>query len=140
MFTILDYSSALEYSIIRRYTNIVYYYVVIWMACKRTNNQYETSCGFRSHPRECPYASGSISSLSIWLDNQYQYIHNSSVNAHNPLQIIKTLTATGWGKQKETLMFTNKAVMRLFHPRPALTNCIVNCHRMHTRHKHTTSA
>ena len=26
MFTILDYSSALEYSTIRRYTNIVYYY------------------------------------------------------------------------------------------------------------------
>ena len=26
MFTILDYSSALEYSIIRSYTNIVYYY------------------------------------------------------------------------------------------------------------------
>ena len=26
MFTILDYSSALEYSIIRRYTNIVYFY------------------------------------------------------------------------------------------------------------------
>ena len=29
MFTILDYSSALEYSIIRRYTNIVYYYYII---------------------------------------------------------------------------------------------------------------
>ena len=29
MFTILDYSSALEYSIIRRYTNIVYYYYVV---------------------------------------------------------------------------------------------------------------
>ena len=28
MFTILDYSSALEYSIIWRYTNIVYYYMV----------------------------------------------------------------------------------------------------------------
>ena len=28
MFTRLDYSSALEYSIIRRYTNIVYYYKV----------------------------------------------------------------------------------------------------------------
>ena len=28
MFTILDYSSALEYSIIRRYTNIVYYYIM----------------------------------------------------------------------------------------------------------------
>ena len=35
MFAILDYSSALEYSIIRRYTNIVYYYyfmsvVIVW--------------------------------------------------------------------------------------------------------------
>ena len=33
MFTILDYSSTLEYSIIRRYTNIVYYYyktVLVW--------------------------------------------------------------------------------------------------------------
>ena len=29
MFTILDYSSALEYSIIRRYTNIVYYYIIL---------------------------------------------------------------------------------------------------------------
>ena len=29
MFTILDYSSALEYSIIRRYTNIVYYIIKI---------------------------------------------------------------------------------------------------------------
>ena len=49
-------------------------------------------------------------------------------------QIIKTLTATRGGKQKETLMATYKAVMRpaleygllygrLLHPRPALTNC-----------------
>ena len=30
MFTRLDYSSALEYSIIRRYTNNVYYYMVLW--------------------------------------------------------------------------------------------------------------
>ena len=29
MFTRLDYSSALEYSIIRRYTNIVYYYYYV---------------------------------------------------------------------------------------------------------------
>ena len=29
MFTRLDYSSALEYNIIRRYTNIVYYYYYI---------------------------------------------------------------------------------------------------------------
>ena len=39
------------------------------------------------------------------------YIHNISVQAHKPLQMIKTLTATGWGKQKETLMAAYKAVM-----------------------------
>ena len=26
-------------------------HVVIWAACKRTHNQYETSCRFRPHPR-----------------------------------------------------------------------------------------
>ena len=40
------------------------------------------------------------------------HIHNISVQAHKPLQIIKALTATGWGKQKETLMATYKAFMR----------------------------
>ena len=40
------------------------------------------------------------------------HIHNISVQAHTPLQIIKALTATVWGKQKETLMATYKAVMR----------------------------
>ena len=40
------------------------------------------------------------------------HIHNISVQAHKPLQIIKALTATGWGKQKETLMATYKTVMR----------------------------
>ena len=39
------------------------------------------------------------------------HIHNISVYAHKPLQIIKAVTATGWGKQKETLMATYKAVM-----------------------------
>ena len=34
MFTILDYSSALEYSIIRRYTNIVYYYYYYEVLCE----------------------------------------------------------------------------------------------------------
>ena len=42
-----------------------------------------------------------------------KHIHNISVQAHKPLQMIKALTATGWGKQKETLMATYKAVMRL---------------------------
>ena len=40
------------------------------------------------------------------------HIHNISVQAHKPLQIIKALTARGWGKPKETLMATYKAVMR----------------------------
>ena len=43
--------------------------------------------------------------LGIILDPKLTYsthIHNISVQAHKPLQIIKALTATGWGKQKET--------------------------------------
>ena len=53
--------------------------------------------------------------LGLTLDRKLTYsthIHNISVQAHKPLQIIKKLTATGWGKQKETLMATYKAVMR----------------------------
>ena len=47
--------------------------------------------------------------LGLTLDPKLTYsthIHNISVHAHKPLQIMKTLTATGWGKQKETLMAT----------------------------------
>ena len=53
--------------------------------------------------------------LGLTLDPKLTYsrhIHNISVQAHKPLQIIKALTATGWCKQKETLMATYKAVMR----------------------------
>ena len=53
--------------------------------------------------------------LGLTLDPKLTYsthIHNISVQAHKPLQIIKALTATGWGKQKETLMATYEAVMR----------------------------
>ena len=53
--------------------------------------------------------------LGLILDPKLTYnthIHNISVQAHKPLQIIKALTATGWGKHKETLMATYKAVMR----------------------------
>ena len=39
------------------------------------------------------------------------HIYNIYVQAHTPQQMIKSLTATGWGKQKETLMATYKAVM-----------------------------
>ena len=43
--------------------------------------------------------------LGLTLDPKLTYsthIHNISVQAHKPLQIIKALTATGWGKQKAT--------------------------------------
>ena len=53
--------------------------------------------------------------MGLTLDPKLKYsthIHNISVQVHKPLQIIKALTATGWGKQKETLMATYKAVMR----------------------------
>ena len=46
------------------------------MACKRTHNQYETSCGFRPLPRECLYASCSINSLGIGPNYQYQSVLN----------------------------------------------------------------
>ena len=39
------------------------------------------------------------------------HIHNISGQAHTPLQMIKALTATGWGKQEETHMATYKAAM-----------------------------
>ena len=74
--------------------------------------------------------------LGLTLDQKLSYnthIHNILVTTHNPLQIINALS-TRWGKQKETLIATYKAVMRLvwsmplpygrlMHTRPALTNC-----------------
>ena len=53
--------------------------------------------------------------MGLTLDQKLTYstpIHNISVQAHKPLQMIKSLTATGWGKQMETLMAIYKAVMR----------------------------
>ena len=53
--------------------------------------------------------------LGLTLDPKLTYsthIYNISVQVHKPLQMIKSLKATGWGKQKETLMATNKAVTR----------------------------
>ena len=49
--------------------------------------------------------------LGLTLDPKLTYsthIHNISVQA---LQMIKSLTVTGWGKQKDTLMATYKTVM-----------------------------
>ena len=52
--------------------------------------------------------------LGLTLDPNLTYsthIHNISVQAPKKLQVIKALTANGWGKQKETLMATYKVVM-----------------------------
>ena len=40
------------------------------------------------------------------------HIHDISVHAHKPLQILKAFTETGWRKEKETRMATYKAVLR----------------------------
>ena len=76
--------------------------------------------------------------LGLTLDPKLTYnahIQNIATRAQKPLQVIKTLTGTTWGKHKEALVATYKAVIRLtleymphpygrlWHPRPALTNC-----------------
>ena len=74
---------------------------------------YERS-GHKIHNNALPMATHP-KVLGLTLDPKLTYstpIHNISVHAHKPLQIIKALTATGWGNQKETLMATYKAVMR----------------------------
>ena len=51
---------------------------------------------------------------STHIHNIYVQAHTfttSMYKAHNPLQMINALTATGWGKPKEALMATYKAVM-----------------------------
>ena len=51
--------------------------------------------------------------LSLYSKLTYStHIHDISVQTHKPLQMIKTLASTGWGKQKETLMATYNTVMR----------------------------
>ena len=53
--------------------------------------------------------------LGLIVDPKLTYsthVHNISVHAHKPLQIIKASTVPAWAKQKETLMTTYKAVMR----------------------------
>ena len=53
--------------------------------------------------------------LDLTLDPKLTYnahIQNIATHAQKPLQVIKALTGTTWGKQKETLVATYKAVMR----------------------------
>ena len=62
------------------------------------------------------------------------HIHNISVYAHKPLQIIKTVTATGWGKQKETLTLPIHEHIQLH----ASQYKQKTEHPSHPLHKHTT--
>ena len=51
--------------------------------------------------------------LGLTLDPKLTYsIHIHNISVHKPLQMINALTATAWGKQKDTVMATYKAVMR----------------------------
>ena len=53
--------------------------------------------------------------LGLTLDPKLTYnahIQNIATHAQKPLQVIKAFTGTTWGKQKETLVATYKAVMR----------------------------
>ena len=50
--------------------------------------------------------------LGRTLDPKLTYsTHIHTISLHKPLQIIKIITTTGWGKQKETLMSTYKAAL-----------------------------
>ena len=78
--------------------------------------------------------------LGLTLDPKLTYtthIHNISVQAHKPLQIIKALTATGWSKQKETLIkspflksYLHKVDAKT-HPSPLCPLCNIHTHDTH---------
>ena len=113
----------------KKYIQLYLYKVFAWI--KQNNlllNQDKTTCTlFTPDPAEYTsiYLDLTINNkalpmtthpkvLGLTLDPKLTYsthIHNISVQIQKPLQIIKPLTATGWGKQK-TLMATYKAVMR----------------------------
>ena len=116
--------------------------------------EYTSNLDLKIHNNALPMATHP-KVLGLTFDPELTYsthIYNISVHAHKPRQTIKSLTATGWGKQKETGSIETGSVVCLFH---MVTSCILdqheqsashaecsieNCHRMHTRHKHTTSA
>ena len=76
--------------------------------------EYKNNLGLKINNTALPMATHP-QILGLTLDQKLTYSthnHNISIHAHKPLQIIKTLTTTGWGKKKRTLVVTYKAVMR----------------------------
>ena len=82
--------------------------------CNLTLNPDKTTCTlFTPDPAE--YKSNldlKINNTALRMATHPKVLHNISVQSHKPLQMMKALIATEWGKQKETLMATYKAVMR----------------------------
>ena len=93
MFTILDYSSALEYSTIRRYTNIVYY-------CIKWNRTYLEST---PHPKY----------LGTTLDRTLSYkqhIHNTKMKVATRDNLLRKLPSSKWGTNASTIRRTALAL------------------------------
>ena len=91
MFTRLDYSSALEYSIIRRYTNSVYYYyyIIIERSPKKLGIIIDPSLSFHKH---CKH-------LTDRIDKR-----NNMLNA---------LDGSSWRQDKDPLLLTYNALGNL---------------------------
>ena len=82
--------------------------------CTPDPAEYASNLDLKIHNNALPMATHP-KVMGLTLDPTLTYsthIHNISVHAHTHPQIIKAITATGWGKQKETLVATYKVVMR----------------------------
>ena len=76
--------------------------------------EYNSNLGLNTNNKALPMALHP-KVLGLTLDPKLTYnayIQNIATHAQKPLQVIKALTGTTWGKQKETLVATYKAVMR----------------------------
>ena len=100
VFLIICFSSLVFVCIYCLFLSIYYYY-----CNKSPTAKKNTALCMATHPKVLYLTSDPKLTYST-------HIHNIAVEAHKPLQMIKALTATGWGKQKEILMATYKAVMR----------------------------
>ena len=76
--------------------------------------KYNSNLGLHINNRALPMAlHPKVLGLTLYPKLTYNaHIQNIATHAQKPLQVIKALTGTTWGKQKETLVATYKAVMR----------------------------
>ena len=86
MFTILDYSSALEYSIIRRYTNIVYYLLLLLLWYQGGNPNYVnlitwSKCTNPASIHVYSWMKCLVKSVIKSLSNEYPLNHKENMHA-----------------------------------------------------------